>query len=109
MAHVFFSLAFPFKTKKFLSKYSKIVHIVEVIVVLVSGILPGAIVLLVSKYQFDKFPPSVCYPNISVFFYAFILPLEIYATICMALLFAIFALLLQVSLICLFLTCTCMH
>ena len=96
MAHLLFILAFPLKAKNFMSKYSKIAHIVEVVVVLIVSGLPGVIVLSISKYQFDRFPPTICYPNINVFFYTFTMPLQICATIKLAMLFSAFSYLRQV-------------
>ena len=96
MAHLLFILAFPLKAWNFMSKHSKIAHIVEVAVVLVVSILPGVITLSISEYHFDRFPPNICYPNISVFFYTFTMPLEICATIGLAMLFLAFSYLRQV-------------
>ena len=91
MAHILFTLAFPLKARKFImSEYSKIVHVVEVIVVIMFGCLPGAIVFVISKYQFDRFPPYLCYPSIDIFFYVFVLPLNFYITVGLAMLFAAF-------------------
>ena len=72
-------------------------HVVEVIVVLVLGLLPGIIVLSTTKYQIDRFPPDTCYPNIEIMFHSFILPVIIYATIELAMLFTVFSVLRQVS------------
>lgn len=96
MAHLLFILAFPLKAKNFMRKHSKIAHIVEIAVVLVVGIVPGIIALSISGYQFDRFPSNICYPDISVFFYTFTLPLEICSTIGLAMLFASFSYLRQV-------------
>ena len=97
MAHLLFILAFPFKAKNFMSKYSKIAHIVEVIVVFVFSVTPGTVVFGISKYQFDRFPPFLCYPSITIFFYTFTLPLQICATIGLAMLFSAFLFLRRVS------------
>ena len=97
LAHLLFSLVLPFEARSFMKKYSKIAHVVEVIVVLVLGLLPGTIVLSTSKYQIDRFPPDTCYPNIEIMFHSFILPVIIYATFELAMLFIVFSVLRQVS------------
>ena len=94
LAHLLFSLVLPFEARSFMKKYSKIAHIVEVTVVLVPGLLPGTIVL---KYQIDRFPPDTCYPNIEIMFHSFILPVIIYVTFELAMLFIVFSVLRQVS------------
>ena len=40
MAHLLFALAFPFKARNFMSEYSKIAHITELILVFVLSALP---------------------------------------------------------------------
>ena len=80
-----------------MNEYSKIAHIVEVIVVFALGILPGAVVLSTSKYQIDRFPPDMCYPSVELLFHTFTLPIIIYATICLAMLFTVFSILRRVS------------
>jgi len=96
MAHLLFAVAFPFKAKNFMSEHSKKAHVVEVVVVLVLASLPGAIVLSTSKYQFDRFPPFVCWPNIHVFFYTLIFPYSICAMVGIAMLFTAFLFIRQV-------------
>jgi len=96
MAHLLFALTFPYKAKNFMSEYSKIAHIAEVVIALVLGVLPGTIVLSTSNYQIDRFPPDMCFPSVRIIFHTFTLPVAIYATIDLALLFTIF-LLLRVS------------
>ena len=97
MAHLLFALAFPFKARNFMNEYSKIAHIVEVIVVFALGILPGVVVLSTSKYQIDRFPPDTCYPSVELLFYTYTLPIIIYITIGLAMLFTVFSILRRVS------------
>lgn len=97
VAHLLFALAFPFKARNFISEYSKIAHILEVIVVFALGLLPGTVVLSTSKYQIDRFPPDTCYPSVEILFHTFVLPVIIYATIGLAMLFTVFSILRRVS------------
>ena len=93
MAHLLCALIFPFKAKNFMSDYSKTAHMVELTVVLVLGISLTAIVYgtSIGEYQFGIFPPFVCAAGINVSFYTFALPLQIYATIGMAMLILAFS------------------
>ena len=97
MVHLLFALVFPLKVKTFMSKYSKIAHVVEVILVFLFSATPGTVVFGISRYQFDRFPPFLCYPSITIFFYTFTLPLQICVTIGLAMLFTAFLLLYRVS------------
>ena len=92
-------MAFPFKAINFMNKYSKTAHIVEAIVVFVLGLLPGTIVLSTSKYQIGRFPPDICYPSNDVIFHTLLLPIIIYATIILAVMFTVFSILRRVSII----------
>ena len=114
MAHLLFALAFPFKARIFMSEYSKIAHITEVIVVIVLGIFPGVIVLSTSSYQSYRFPPDACYPSVDLIFHTFGLPVAIYSTIALAMLFTVFTILRRVSATSSgnytsIYICTCMH
>ena len=80
-----------------MSEYSKIAHITELIVVIVLSALPGIVVLTTSKYQIDRFPPDVCYPSVDILFHTLMLPIAIYATIGLAMLFTVFTILRRVS------------
>ena len=82
-----------------MNKYSKTAHIVEVIVVLVLGLLPGIIVLSTSKYQIGRFPPDTCFPSIDIIFHTFQLPFMIYATFILPMLFTVFLILRRVSIV----------
>ena len=114
MAHLLFALAFPFKARIFMSEYSKIAHITVVIVVIVLGIFPGVIVLSTSNYQIYRFPPDACYPSVELIFHTFGLPVAIYSTIALAMLFTVFTILRRVSATSSgnytsIYICTCMH
>ena len=81
-----------------MSNYGKIVQIVEVIVVILLGTLPGAVVLSISHYRIDRFPPDMCIPSDpTVFFYTFSLIVAIASTIGLAMLFSTFTILRRVS------------
>ena len=80
-----------------MSEYSKIAHITELILVLVLSAFPGIVVLTTSKYQIDQFPPDVCYPSVDIIFYTLTLPIAIYVTIGLAMLFTVFTILHRVS------------
>ena len=82
-----------------MNKYSKNAHIVEVIVVLMLGCLPGIIVLSTSKYQIGRFPPDTCFPSTDIIFHTFKFPFLIYATLILAMLFTVFLILHRVSLV----------
>jgi len=98
LAHLLFALAFPLKAKKFMEEHSKVSHIVEVIIVLIVGSLPGAVIIGTSQYQINRFPPEVCISNdYSVFFHSFALPIAIGASIGLCMLFTAFWVLRRVS------------
>jgi len=109
MAHLLFAVAFPFKAKNFMSEHSKKAHVIEVIVVLVLASLPGVIVLSTSNYQFDRFPPYLCWPSIHIFFYTFMFPFSIYATIDIAMLFTAFLFIRKVCKFNVLYTLACMY
>ena len=97
MAHLLFSLAFPFKAMNFMNDYSKIAHITEVIVVIVLGVFPGIIVLSTSSYQIDRFPPDTCFPSVDLLFHTLALPIAVCSTAGLAMLFTEFIILRTVS------------
>ena len=91
-------MAFPFKAKRFIGEYHRIIHIVEVIIVMSLGLLPGAIIISTSKYQFTNFPPDLCVPsNSRVFFYSSSIITSIKSTIGLGMLFTAFSVLRRVS------------
>ena len=98
LGHLLFSLACPFKAKKFIDEYHRITHIVEVIIAMSLGLLPGAVIIGTSKYQISSFPPDLCVPgNSSVFFYTYSLTVSIGSTIGLGMLFTAFSVLRRVS------------
>ena len=98
LGHLLFALTFPFKAKMFMSDYSRIAHIVEVIVVIALGSLPGVVIIATSKYQLNTFPPDTCIPSDPhVFFYTFSLTVSIGSTIGLVMLFTAFSVLRRVS------------
>ena len=98
LGHLLFALTFPFKAKKFMNDYGRTTHIVEVIVVIVLGSLPGAVVIGTSKYQIYSFPPEMCVPsNSSVIFYTYSLTFSIGSTIGLGMMFTAFSVLRRVS------------
>ena len=80
-----------------MSEHSKIAHITEVIVIIILGIFPGIIVLSTSNYQIYRFPPDACYPSVELLFQTFALPVAIYSTFGLAMLFTVFTILRRVS------------
>ena len=98
LGHLLFALTFPFKAKRFMSVYGRTTHIVEVIVVIVLGSLPGVVIIGTSKYQINGFPPDMCAPsNSSVFFYTYSLTVSIGSTIGLGMLLTAFSVLRRVS------------
>jgi len=73
-------------------------HVLEIIILLLLGSLPGAVIAGTSKYQVNTFPPTLCVPaNLSVFFHSFDLPVAIGATIGLSMSFTAFWILRRVS------------
>lgn len=98
LSHLLFALAFPIKAKNFMMDHSTTCHITEVIIILVLGSLPGAIIVGTSKYHINSFPPEFCIPgNLSVFFHSFELPVAIGATVGLSMSFTAFWILRRVS------------
>ena len=75
VAHLFLKLVFPLQFRKFdSSKYRTKVHILEIVIVLLLGILIPAIVVGTVEYNIVNFPPTQCSANVEVTFYTLILP-----------------------------------
>ena len=121
LAHLFFAIAFPFKTRRFMADHAKTTHVIEMIIILVLGSLPSIITINISGYQFSEFLPYmyVCTSrDRDVFFYTFLLPIVIGATIGLPMLFTTFWLLRRVSIkfyvlhinscVCMY-VCTCVY
>jgi len=82
----------------FMENHAKKCHVIEVAIVLVIGSLPGAIIAGTSGYQIDRFPPDVCVPiNLDVFFYTFLFPIALGATLGLCMLITTFWILRRVS------------
>ena len=97
MGHLLYAIAFPLKAKRFIDDYARIAHLIEMIIIIVLGVIPGTIILSVSEYQFDGFLPHLCIPgNRDVFFYTLTLTIVIGATIGLSMLFIAFWILRQV-------------
>ena len=69
-------LAYPFLAKKFEDwRYFKVIYVAEIIIPIVLGCLPFAIILSMNKFNFVQFPAYSCYPeDATIAFYAFTLP-----------------------------------
>ena len=79
--HLLYSLMFPLRSQHLINSkpLQRSVHLIEVLVVLVCGLLPSLIVLGTSGYQYIGFPP-VCTNEIpEVLFYTLIFPISIEA------------------------------
>ena len=97
LGHLLYAIAFPLKAKLFMIDYARIAHLVEMIIIIVLGAIPGIIIVSTSEYQFDGFLPHLCIPgNRDVFFYTLTLTIEIGATIGLSMLFIAFWILHQV-------------
>ena len=77
--HIFISLAFPIKYHKFSREkcHSRIVYVVEIILILTLGVLPSLIIATTSGYQFGGFPPICLTRSPNVLFYSAVFPVSI--------------------------------
>ena len=74
--HLFIKIAFPMWSRKLDSKQTKIIlHVVEVAVALFLCSLAPVLNVILSKYQFRRFPQIFCFPSKEVSFYTICLPL----------------------------------
>ena len=83
-----------------MADHSRTAHVIEMIIILVLGVLPSVITVNISGYRFSEFLPYayVCTSNDrDVFFYTFVLPIIICATICLPMLYTTFWILRRVS------------
>ena len=55
-------------------KHRTKIHIIEIVIVLLLGILIPAIVVGTVEYSIANFPPTLCSANVEVTFYTLILP-----------------------------------
>ena len=88
--HVFYSLAFPFKSHRFMASHSttRMVHLMEFVVIVTLGLLCSIITITVSQYEFNGHP-QLCRPtSLDVFFYTGVAPDAIGLSICIFLLCA---------------------
>ena len=101
VAHVFGSLAFPFKFKHWMEskRFRRLVYIGEMTLILICGFMPPTIVIVFDNYQFTGFP--LCVPSSgSLMFYTYLLPITLVSTIGLFLLFSSFWILHKVSKYC---------
>jgi len=81
-----------------MTEHAKMVHVIEMIVIISLGLLPSVIIVSTSGYQIDGSLPDLCVPRgRSEFFYTFSLPIVIGATIGLSMLLTAFWILRQVS------------
>ena len=80
--HLLYGLLFPIRAMQLSNskKFQRYVHLTEVLVVLVCGLLPSVITVSTSGYQYTGFR-NVCTSRLhEVFFYTLMLPMSIEAT-----------------------------
>ena len=74
--HLFIKIAFPMWSRKLDRKQTKIfLHVVEVCGALFLTTLAPTLIVILSKYQFGRFPPVMCFASKEVTFYTTCLPL----------------------------------
>ena len=81
--HLLYSLVFPLKSQHLMrsKQLKRSVHLIEVLIVLICGLLPSAIIIGTSGYHYIGFPP-ICTNEIpEVLFYTLIFPVSIEATV----------------------------
>ena len=81
--HLLHTLVSPLKAQNLLKsqRFRRSVHLIEVLVVLVCGLLPSVIIVSTSGYQYSGFPPICTHATPEVLFYTLIFPISIEATI----------------------------
>ena len=74
---------YPFKAQNLMKSthLRRNVHIVEIVITLVCGLLPSVIIIGTSGYQHYAFPPVCIHGTPEMLFYTFIFPISIGATI----------------------------
>lgn len=88
--HVFYSLAFPFKSQRFMASHSatRMVHLMEFVLIATLGLLCSIITITVSQYEFNGLL-QLCTPaSLDVYFYTQAAPDAIGLSICIFLLCA---------------------
>ena len=92
LCHLFYSLLSPFKAQKLMTSscFKRYAHLIEVLIVLACGLVPGTVVVNTAGYRFSGFP-GACYGiNSEVQFYTLILPMALGATVGCCILFLSF-------------------
>lgn len=97
--HVFSSVAFPFKFQRWVKSHSfkRQTYVVEIILILICGILPGVVVIFTDGYVTTGFPPLCVVTSIDFMFYVILLPLTLGSALGLILLFTTFWILRRVS------------
>ena len=90
---------YPFKAQNLMKSthLRRKVHIIEVVITLVCGLLPSVIIIGTSGYQNFAFPPVCTNETPEVLFYTFIFPMSIGATIGLSMLLISLVILRKVS------------
>ncbi|XP_065911465.1 uncharacterized protein [Dysidea avara] len=90
LCHVFFSLAYPFRSQQLMKsvQFRKISHLTEVVVVIACGFIPSIAILSTSGYSFTGFPPTCNASDTDVLFYTFTLPYALASTFGLCILLA---------------------
>ena len=88
LSYLFFSLVYPFKAQNLMKSthLKRNVHIIEVVITLVCGLLPSVIIIATSGYKHYAFPPVCIHASPEMLFYTFILPISIGAAVGLSLL-----------------------
>ena len=97
--HVFNSVAFPFKFKRWVESHTfkRQTYVAEIILILICGVLPGVIVLFTDGYAYLGFPPLCAPASIQFIFYVVLLPLTLGSALGLVVLFGTFWILHRVS------------
>ena len=75
LAHLFLKLVFPIQFHNFDNyKHRTKVHIAEIVIVFLIGLLFASIVAGTSEYRIINFPPTQCATDVEVSFYTVIFP-----------------------------------
>jgi len=90
LGHLFFSLAYPFRSQQLMKSvwFRWISHWTEVLVVVAVGFVPSIAILSTSGYSFTGFPPTCNASDTNLLFYTFTLPYAIASTFGLCILLA---------------------
>ena len=97
--HLLYSLISPFRAQKLKKspQLRRTVHIIEVIITLVCGLIPSVVIIGTSGYQHFAFPP-VCTNEVpEMLFYTFVFPISIGATVSLYMLLICFIIIRKVT------------